>query len=254
MAFANVLPAFISSYLAALALILAIILAMVTGEQKLHRISGWIFAPAGLIGLALYLSAFLYATPRDIEALRFPDALLAVVRAVYATCGMFIGRQAYDAVERLIANKLGGLPALGNAVSLVFWLVHSGALFVTASAALSSLGKRFLQTLRVRALSFRRVRLYMIFGMHEESLTLGRDLVREKNAMVLYVDVSSSGAMAEQAVAFGAMVRRNTPLLVGDEMNERLMRLAGIKEAMRIHSAHILILPQPPGSVPSKVS
>ena len=179
----------------AAALLGSMILLLAAGAQKIQRISGWILAPAALCGLTFYTLGYLGEAPGLLEALR------AVLNAVYTTCLMLMGRNDYSGLTRQA-------PWFADSVLLqvLFWLAHLAVLFVSASAVLSTLGKKLLQTMRLRISRAKTV--YLIFGLSERSAGLGRDLAREKEGLVVYLDPRPEGALRERAIAFGAVVQQ----------------------------------------------
>ena len=190
---AAVTPAALVALTLATALLLAMILTLSIGVRRVQRISGWILAPAGLCGLAFYTLAFLNG------AEGVPEILQAVLRGVYTTCLMFMGRNDISSMTRLA-------PWFEASVGLqiLFWAAHLSALFVSAAALLSTIGQKLLQTLR---LFFARAdTVYLIFSLHEESLRLGRELQRQ--GLVVLVDPRPAPELSEQVLAFGGAVRQ----------------------------------------------
>ena len=116
----------------------AAVLNLATENRFRNRILGLCSGLAVVMGLLIYGYGFavcLGATP------------LAVLRALFAVCRMFGG-----------VNDLGSIqaaPLLGSSLSLViFWLVHFMAFYVTASAAITTIGGKVLR--RIRAAMLRR--------------------------------------------------------------------------------------------------
>lgn len=209
----------IGALLMAGAILLAMVLALATGVRRLQRISGWILAPAGICGLCFYTLAYMG------EAADLPGMLAAAAHGVYTTCLMFMGRNDYSSMTRMAPWFVENIW-----LQTLFWTAHLSALFVSASAVLSTLGKKMLQTLRLQLV--RRKDLYLVYGLHEQSLYFGRDISRQKKGLVVYVAPRPKPEQLEQALAFGGIVRQE-PYLYGGRVNRRLMRLAGLNRGLR---------------------
>ena len=65
------------------------------------------------------------------------NILMAVVRAVLATLGMFLGKNEYAEIKETFFMQ-------NFFILCLFWLVHIVALFVTANAFLASIGSKAL--------------------------------------------------------------------------------------------------------------
>lgn len=198
-------------------LLAAVILAFATGAKRLQRISGWVLAPVGVFGIVLYTIAYL----GDSKSLG--EVLGAVLHALFSTLGMFLGRSEYQTLVRT-----GTWMVENQWIMVVYWLMHLCAVFVSASVLLSTLGKKMLQTLRLR-LAQRRRPVYLVYGLHEESLFLGRDLSRKDKGLVVYIAPKPAPEWTEQALLFGAVVRQE-PYLPNGGINTRLMRTLGLKQ------------------------
>jgi len=219
-------PIIISCVLLATALLISLILALATGVNRLQRISGIVLAPAAVCGLVIYSAAFV--TPDSGPA----EILVAVFRSVTATFSMFVGRAEYSAVYSS-AEWFREIVIF----QILFWAAHLGALFISASMILSTLGKKLIQTLRLFLL--RSDKIYIIYGLHAQSVFLGRDIAKKGEGKVLYISPKPSSEHVEQVLAFGGAVRQEVYLPDG-KLNKKLMHLLGIKENCRIKHAHIL--------------
>jgi hypothetical protein len=200
----------------AAALLVTMILALAVGVNRLQRISGYILAPATVCGLVLYSAAYLGVAGTAYEA------MAAIVRGVYMTCCMFMGRADFSSVMSAAPWFAGN-----SLLQAVFWLAHLGALFVTASALLSTLGKKLLQTARL--IFMRSCPVYLYFGLHEQSVSLGQNIARQfGRGKHIYIAPKVSSDFQEQVLAFGGVVRHEQYLADG-RFNARLMRILGVK-------------------------
>ena len=122
----------------------------------------------------------------------------ALFRALLALCRMFGGVNDLASVQ---SAPLLREPAL----LAVFWLGHFLAFYVTASAAIATLGERMLRSIRVTLL--RRGMLVLIYGVNDSSIDFGRSAVRSHRP-VLYVDTGCSAGQESEIKAMGAVLDR----------------------------------------------
>lgn len=230
---------YIGGGLFAICLILLMMVVLAKGIHTVNRISGWIFVPVVAIGLSIYLWAFLPENPGG------PSAILnATLRAVYATCGMFLGKQEYSSVF----TKENFNETIFQ--QILFWTAHLGALFVTASAVLSTFGKKLLMTFRFWVQTLRVGTIHLIFGLHEQSLMLGQDLAKRKDSQVVYVDPNASSLMIDHALTRNATVRQ-VPYMDGENVNERLLKALGIRRGFQKQLRVILLNPSEDANIRS---
>lgn len=129
--------------------------------------------------------------------------LTSLCRALLALCRMFGG-----------VNDLGSISAAPlfryPAALAVFWLGHFMAFYVTASAAIATLGERLLR--RIRTTLLRRGPLVLIYGVNERSVAFGRSEAARHKA-VMYVDQESPSALENSIKAFGGVVEKSAGAL-----------------------------------------
>ena len=219
-------PILIFGLMASAALALSLLLSIATGVNRLQRISGIIIAPAAICGLTIYTAAFIAPGAST------QDVIAAVLRGVTATFTMFTGRNEFGAVFQSAEWFREAVW-----IQAMFWAAHLGALFVSVSMLLSTIGKKLVQTLRLVLLKSKTI--YIIYGLHAQSVFLGRDIMRKNEGKVLYISPKHSAELVEQILAFGGAVRQELYLPDG-KINRRLMRLLGVKEKCRLKHVHIL--------------
>lgn len=211
-------PIIITVLLCAVALFMVIILTLATGMGRVQRISGFILVPAAMCGLFFYTIAFLSASSG------WQDAGTSVLRGVYSTFLMFLGRN-----DAGVMNSLPWFVESAPAKA-AFWLAHLGALFVSAATILSALGGKLLQTLRL--IFTRSTSIYLIFGLHEQSVFLGRDISQRAKGKIVYIDPKPSHEYTEQVVSFGGIVHQSL-YLENKQLDSRFMRLLGAKGRLK---------------------
>lgn len=123
---------------------------------------------------------------------------LAVVRAVQASLGMFMGRSDFSAVS--------GTAVFSHATAQVFfWLIHLFALYATASAALTTIGAGALR--RLRLLLIYRGKLDIIYGVDGDSVDFGKKLAEQAGRRALvFVDHSAAPGLAGEISAMGGVL------------------------------------------------
>ena len=100
------------------------------------------------------------------------DVPLAIVRTLYAVCGMFMGKNESPTVGNCAVLK----PLWTR---LLFWFFHVCALYATASAAIKTVGERAMRRLRLFLL--RRGRLVVIYGARADTVSFGQQMLARRN-------------------------------------------------------------------------
>ena len=107
------------------------------------------------------------------------DVPLAIVRTLYAVCGMFMGKNESPTVGNCAVLK----PLWTR---LLFWFFHVCALYATASAAIKTVGERAMRRLRLFLL--RRGRLVVIYGARADTVSFGQQMLARRKCSVVFVD------------------------------------------------------------------
>ena len=177
-----------------------------------RRITGMAAAGAVCVGAVMY--GYGYAWVMGLSP-------VSLVRALLALCRMFGG-----------VNDLGSVQAAplfsSQIVLTVFWFGHFLAFYVTASAAIATLGERLLRRIRVTRL--RRGPLLLIYGLNANAVAYGRRMAREKKRSVLFVDAESVPALEGAIKGFGAILDRSDDAL---SPNVHFLRQIGMRPGSR---------------------
>lgn len=126
---------------------------------------------AGLGGLIIY--GFAYADVCD-------NIVLAMVRALIATLGMFLGKNEYSAISNVLFMK-----HLFNII--IFWIVHLMALYATTNAVLATIGARTLKYVKLWV-GRRRKKFIIIYGVDGQTVSFGHELSSDADATIVYID------------------------------------------------------------------
>lgn len=166
-----------------------IILLLATKSRVAGKVTSGLVALTAISGLLIYGYGFAHTLDS------FP---LAVVRALLAVCGMFLGKNELSAIS--------GAPMMQEAwAQIIFWLFHLLALYIIASAAIVAVGAEALKKLQLWLA--RRGRLNLLYGVDSDSLSLGKQLNLGKQDSVVFVDRKASTGAATAISECGAVLR-----------------------------------------------
>jgi hypothetical protein len=104
------------------------------------------------------------------------NILMAVVRAVLATLGMFLGKNEYAEIKETFFMQ-------NFFILCLFWLVHIVALFVTANAFLASIGSKALHHIKKISVWMSK-NISVIYGCDENCIRFAKSL----DGAVIFVD------------------------------------------------------------------
>ena len=140
-------------------------------------------------------------------AVTIPNPVMAFIRALLAVCGMFVGK---NELAQISAAPLFQYPGM----VLAFWLIHLLALYTSASAAITTIGKEMLKKItQIFALAGD---LAIIYGTSERALSLGKECRNEK-AAVVFVDENVDSNTVLNISKMGANLRSDYSALHPDK-------------------------------------
>lgn len=201
-----------SVILATIALFAAIILQLAAKPRFAGRVTGIFIILAVIGGVFFYGYGFAAAEP---------DWSLAVIRALLAVCGMFVGKVDYGSI---------GDASIFQAkwVQLIFWIVHLMALYATASAAITTIGAEALKKLRLWLA--RRGELHLIYGVSADSVYFGKTMSGKKNNTVVFVDGDPAASFTAAITKAGFLLHTDSQAISADR---RFVRSIGIRRGKR---------------------
>ncbi len=126
-------------------------------------------ALAGISGFFIY--GYSYAVITD-------NVVLASLKALHSVCGSFVGRNDFAAISSVPMMKTVGM-------QIFFAFVNICALYATASAIITTIGREALKKLRLWLV--RRGTIHLIYGINADTLSFGNELVRKKQGIVVFV-------------------------------------------------------------------
>lgn len=172
-----------------LILFLTMILVLAAKPRYAGRITSTFIVLAGLGGLFFYGYGF---------AVTIDNFWLATIRSLLAVCGMYVGK--------MDLGSISAAPLMQHyQMQLLFWIVHLLALYATASAAITTVGAEALRKLRLWLA--RRGALHLIYGVSDETLDLGRQILKQKQGSVVFVDAKADPAAAAAIARDGCVLR-----------------------------------------------
>jgi len=97
-------------------------------------------------------------------------------------------------------------------MKIFFEFIRLSALYATASAVITTIGREALK--KIRLLLIRRGRINIIYGINDDTLALGRDLAQNKQGIIVFVDEKASAA--ETISSFGGLIKTDSHALKAD--------------------------------------
>lgn len=164
----------ISIILITTALFLAVIVSLAVKGKTYNNAIQIVILVSGLIGVALYGYGF--------SVIYTGHPLLAIIKSLMALISMYLGGNSFSAIC--------DTPLMQHAAAqAVFWLAHFGAVYAFAGTIIVNLGVNVLS--RLRLLLSRRGELVIIYGINDNSLSLGKSLCEKNNAALIFIGKAS---------------------------------------------------------------
>lgn len=199
---------------------LAMIFLLATKAKVAGKLTGILIAVTAVSGLLIYG----YGFAQTLDSLP-----LAVIRALLAVCGMFLGRNELSAI---VAAPLLQ-PQWAQAI---FWLFHLLALYITAGAAIITVGAEAMKKLRLWMV--RRGNLNLLFGINEDTLQLGKRLMQTRGNPVVYIDNKAGNSVAEAVANFGGVLRTDADALKGSKKFLRSLAISRRGRQLTVYAMH----------------
>lgn len=146
---------------------------------------------------------------------------LAVLSALLAVCGSFVGADEYSVIP--------DSPALQTVpMQIICTLLRICALYVTASTVITAIGAGFLQ--RLRLWMSRRGQLNLIYGVCEDAPGFARELLEAKQGSVVFIVDEPSEDYAASIGGAGCVLRSDPHSLRADK---QFLRSVGLGRKRR---------------------
>lgn len=189
------------------------VLLLLTAKPTLSR---WLTAICGSLSVlgGLLVYGFCYIELLD-------SVLVAAVRTLFAVCCMFIGEMDFSAVSdaSVFTHRW---------VVVLFWVIHLFAIYTTSSAAITVIGASALK--KAKLWLTRRKDLNLIYGVNENSVRFGQELLGAENALVVYVDENPEVLLSDTIASSGCVLRTDPRAVRGEG---KFLRSIGIRKGSR---------------------
>ncbi len=152
----------------------AVILYLALNQEDREKWIGFTFAVASAGGICLYGTANAHETT---------SILAAVFETVVDVGRMFAGINDVAVFEKLVG--------INSKWMILFWFVHFLAYYSLASAIIMAVAKGMLKRIRTWFLRINDVEL--IYGITDNSLAFGRNIVGNKRTSIVFVGTSAGG-------------------------------------------------------------
>lgn len=153
---------------------------------------------AGVSGLFIYSYGYMAITD---------NSLLAVLKALLAVCGSFVGSTKYSDFESVKVMQTQWM-------QIFFTFTQICALYTTASAVISSLGKEALKKIRLWLAHWGKLNL--IYGINEDALEFGKELADRKLGSVVFIEENATAEALTAVSAIGCVLLTDKHALQGD--------------------------------------
>lgn len=202
----------ISVILCTAAIFAAIMLNLAVRPTISRKLIGFAVGITAVGGLLVY--GYGYACTVD-------SVPLAVIRATFAVCKIFVG-----------GNALGDIsdaPLFQYTLThIVFWLLHLMGLFGSTSAAITALGSKVLRQLRMWLIRNRD--LAVIYSLTPKTLEFGRKLIEKQDLSLIYVDPDGDNNLSGAVDHMGSLLRSDADAL---NASPRFLRGLGLRPGNR---------------------
>ena len=152
---------------------------------------------------------------------------LAVLKALLAVCGSFIGRNEYANLSSIPIMNTWWMQILCTAVQVC-------ALYATASAVITAIGAEALKRLRLWVA--RRRKLHLIYGVNEDTLAFGKDLLKRKLGAVVYVANQPSASAATAIAQAGCVLWTDARALRADKKFLSALGFGGANRCITLYA------------------
>ncbi len=201
---------YVISILITAILFFALILLLSVKTSISKKITVGALALAGISGFFIY--GYGYAVITD-------NLILASLKALLAVCGSFVGKNEFSSIASVpIMQTLG--------MEIFFEFIRLSALYATASAVITTIGREALK--KIRLMLIRRGRINVIYGIDDDTLTLGRELAQKKHGIVVFVDEKTSST--ETISSIGGVLKTDSHALKADR---KFLKSIGFRSGRR---------------------
>lgn len=206
----------LTGFVVTAAIFVAVVFSLALKPRIIRAVTGYALVFSAVSGLILYGAGYARMASGPFGVLGWAE------RATISTAIMFVGKNDYSTLA-------GAMPELSENMLIFawFWLAHLLAFYTMASTALTTLGRKILQQLRLRLLPLHDVLL--VYGINERSIEFARGAAACTGASVLFIGQPESTAQNNVVLDMGACVLSEEDLLQGG--GARCLRRLGLRAA-----------------------
>ena len=198
--------------LATAILFVLLILLLAVKPRLSKKITIGALTVAGVSGLFIYSYGYMAITE---------NSLLAVLQALLAVCGSFVGNNKY--------SDFASVPIMQTVwMQIFFTFIQICALYATASAVISSLGKEALKKIRLWLAHWGRLNL--IYGINEDALEFGKELAEKKRGSVVFIAENTTPEALTEVSAIGSVLLTDNHALQADS---KFLKSIGFRQGNR---------------------
>ena len=198
------------------ALFIAVILSLTLPPDRTKRLLRAIAVSTVLASLGLYGYGYQSVNPGQ--------PLTNILRTTFATCRIFVVSNDWGTIKEAFQNIPGE-----SFFTFIFWLIHFLAMVTSAGAVVTSLGHRLLRQIRMRLFRQRQT-IALIYGLNDNTLSFGKELMATSDATVVYVDPDNQITLHTMVNQMGSLVRSDSDAL---QANKTFLKSLGIKPGDR---------------------
>lgn len=201
------------------AAVFVILILLLAAKPQISKVFTCVaFGFGGICGLLIY--GYGYAVVTD-------HFVLAILKAVLAVCGSFVGKNEY--------SSIADAPFMQTQwMQIICTLVQICSLYATASALITSIGAQALKHLRLWI--GRRENLNIIYGINDNALTFGKELISRKKGAVVFVAPKPGSAAVSAISDLGCVLKSDSSATAGDEKFLRRMGLGNGKRKLTLYA------------------
>jgi len=201
------------------ALFMVMILQLAAKPKFASRLTGIFIICAVIGGLMIYGYGF---------TMSLGNIPLAVIRALLAVCGVFVGKMDFSVVKDYsFFQTIEG--------EFLFWLVHLFGLYATASAAITTVGAEALKKLRL--FLARLGELHLIYGVNSHALELCAELMDKGHTSIVFVDSKMDAVHGTSVSKAGCVLRTDEQAL---QASPEFLRSIGVRKGKRKVTLYVL--------------
>ena len=153
--------------------------------------------------------------------------LLAVIRATFAVCKIFVGGNALSDISKAPLFEY-------TQTHIIFWLLHLMGLFGSTSAAVTALGSKVLRRLRIWLI--RNKDLAILYSLTPQTLEFGRKLMEQDSVSLVYVDPDGDNNLSGAIDHMGSLLYSDADALNATTRFLRRLGLAPGNRKIRLYA------------------